>query len=394
MSSSSNPVNILIAPDSFKGSLSAIQFCEIAQKVILQQMPKAKVWSTPLSDGGEGFIDSLLYNNLAQPISVTTQDPLHRPIQAQFAWQPAHKTAFIEMAQASGITLLKPQERNPLNTSTYGTGIMIQKAIQMGATKIIIGLGGSATHDGAAGALQALGVPFYNQAGERIDFRQTGAAGLLQLHHIGTIPQSLKTLDWILAADVTTPLLGKQGATAIFAPQKGASPQTLPILEAGLGILAQKIEQILQKQIHHLAGSGAAGGFAAGFIGLLNAQLHPGFEVLKEALQLTKLIKKHPIQLMITGEGKIDNQTLMGKLPYRVAKWFKTASSLTAPQTIGLCGQLAVQSLPYFDALYTIHQTDTQNNWHQLVAQTPSRLEQTLHKVIHSYIISNKLPKS
>lgn len=375
-----SPPHFLIAPDSFKGSLSAVTFCEIAQSVILQRFPEAQVWLRPLSDGGEGFVESVVYAGLAKPQTVSTLDPLHRPIQARFAWQAQERTAFIEMAQASGLPLLTSTERNPLKTSSYGTGEVIQKAIQMGAKKIIIGLGGSATNDGGVGALQALGVPFYNHTGEKIDFRQTGAEGLLRLHKVGSVPEHLKSIEWVLAADVTNPLLGEKGATAVFAPQKGATEAMQSILEAGLGILAEKIAQKFQIQVANRPGSGAAGGFSAGFMGILQASLHPGFDLLSQALQLPQLIQHYPIQLVVTGEGRIDEQTLMGKLPFRLAKLVKTQSS-QPPVCIGVCGQLEVGALPYFDALYCIHPIEKrETDWKTLVSLTPERLEQTLQK--------------
>jgi len=376
-----SPPHFLIAPDSFKGSLSAVAFCEIAQSVILQQFPEAQVWLRPLSDGGEGFVESVVYAGLAKLQTVSTLDPLHRPIQARFAWQAQERAAFIEMAQASGLPLLISKERNPLKTSSYGTGEMIQKAIQMGAKKIIIGLGGSATNDGGVGALQALGVPFYNHAGEKIDFRQTGAEGLLQLHRIGSVPEHLKSIEWVLAADVANPLLGEKGATAVFAPQKGATAAMQPILETGLGILAEKIAQKFQTQITNKAGSGAAGGFAAGFMGVLQASLQPGFDLLSKALQLPQLIQHYPIQVVVTGEGRIDEQTFMGKLPFRLAKLVKTQSP-QPPACIGVCGQLAVDALPYFDALYCIHPIGKREaDWQTLVSLTPAHLEQSLQKL-------------
>ena len=378
--------HFLIAPDSFKGSLSAIEFCEIAKREISQSVPEATIWSFPLSDGGEGFIDSIVYAGLAVPISVSTLDPLHRPIQSQFAWDAQNRTAYIEMAQASGLTLLSPNERNPLQTSSYGTGLIIQQALNQGAQKIVIGLGGSATNDGGAGALQALDIPFYDQSGHVIDFRQTGAMGLAQLARIGSVPEPLKSIEWCLAADVTNPLLGENGATAVFSPQKGATEAQMQQLEAGLAHFAEKMAQAFDTSIANRPGAGAAGGFAGGFIGILQAHLQPGFELLKEALKLPQLLQDQSIDYVITGEGKIDAQTLMGKLPYRLAEWVKSQQQ-HAPYCVGLCGRLEVEQLPYFDGLHSIHSNEMQPaDWDMLVAQTHNHLSQTLRQLLNSWV--------
>ena len=367
----------LIAPDSFKGSISAISFCQIAQQVILQQHPNATVLTRPLSDGGEGFVEAFTHAGLAESRTIWCAGPLGRKVKAAFGWIPQSNTAIIEMAQASGLPLLRPEERNPLQTHTTGTGQLIQAAIDLGATKIILGLGGSATNDGGVGALKALGIPFLNAQGKDIGL---GGQCLKDLHQIGNIPPALLEIDWLLACDVTNPLLGEHGATQIFGAQKGLTPQGLPILEEGLKNLADNITEKTAKSVKDKAGSGAAGGMAAGFMGLLNAQMQPGFDVLNARLGLEKLFEQHTIDYVVTGEGKIDQQTAFGKLPQRMAQLAKQHNPNC--KTIGLCGHLAsnTQELPAFDALFSIipHPMDE----YSAMQHTPRLLAQTLESIV------------
>ncbi len=367
----------LIAPDSFKGSLNATEFCYIAQTAILQNQPDATIFTHPLSDGGEGFIDAFIHAGLAEKRAIWCSNPLGRKVKAHFAWMPNTHTAIIEMAQASGLTLIRPQERNPLQTHTTGTGQLIQAALSLGAQKIILGLGGSATNDGGVGALKALGIHFLNTEGKEIGL---GGQALNAIHHIGKIPPPLLETEWILACDVTNPLLGKQGATHVFGPQKGLTPQAHPILESGLENLAQKIVNATGRDIKNQTGSGAAGGMAAGFMGLLNAQMQSGFEILNTHLHLTELVTHHTIDYLITGEGQIDEQTAYGKLPQRIAHLVKQHNPHC--KTIGLCGHLAIPShhLPEFDALFSILPKPIDE--YSAQQQTPEYLIQTLHAIL------------
>lgn len=365
------PLCVLLAPDSFKGSLSAIEFCDIATQVIQSKHPQAQVISRPMSDGGEGFVDSFVFAGLAEKQTLWTSNALGRKTKAQFAWQKNTKTAMIEMAQASGLPGIRPEERNPLQTHTYGTGQIIQAALELGATKIVLGLGGSATNDGGAGALQAMGIPLLNAQGKEINL---GGQSLRNLAQIGDIPAHLLEVEWQLACDVTNPLLGEHGATAVFGPQKGVTPQNFDILENGLKNWAQAITAKTGKEVADIAGAGAAGGMAAGFIGLLNAQVSPGFEILNQTLQLDTLLESQPIDWIITGEGRMDLQTRYGKLPMRIAEM---GLKHKIP-TIGICGtlQCAPEDLPEFRALFSILNAPM----HEIEAfqQTPQMLHDTL----------------
>lgn len=367
-------LNVLLAPDSFKGSLSAIQFCEIATQVIQEIHPHSKVIARPMSDGGEGFVDSFVFAGLAEKQTLWASNALGRKTKAQFAWQPETQTAMIEMAQASGLPGIRQEERNPMQTHTYGTGQMIKAAIDLGAKKIILGLGGSATNDGGAGALQALGIPLLDNKGKEINL---GGQSLRQLAQIGEIPSSLHEIEWQLACDVTNPLLGKDGATAIFGPQKGVTEQNFDALESGLSNWAQVIADKTGRQVKDIPGAGAAGGMAAGFIGLLNAEVTPGFDILNQNLKIESLLEEHAIDWIVTGEGRMDTQTRFGKLPMRIAE---LGLKHKVP-TLGVCGSLGCspQDLPEFRAIFSI----INSPMHEIDAfqKTPQLLNDTLTSI-------------
>jgi len=369
------PFRVLLAPDSFKGSLSAIQFCDIARKVIEQTLPNAEVLSYPMSDGGEGFVDSFVYAGVAEKKSLWVSDALGKKTKAIFAWQPESHTAIIEMAQASGLPKIRPDERNPLQTHSYGTGQIIQAALDLGAKNIVLGLGGSATNEGGTAALQALGVQLLDAEGNEIGL---GGQALIKLASIGDIPSHLLEIDWQLACDVTNPLLGEHGATAVFGPQKGVNTHNHQQLEAGLLNWATVIKNKTNRDIIHLEGAGAAGGMAGGFIGVLNASVTPGFDVLNQTLKLENVFAENPIDLVITGEGKMDSQTKFGKLPMRIAQ---LGLAHQAP-TIGVCGSLQCtpQELPEFKALFSIMNTPMSEM--EAFQNTPYLLASTLRSIL------------
>lgn len=366
----SDRLQILIAPDSFKGSLTASQFCQIAEQEIMRCKPNAQVISCPLSDGGEGFADCFINTGHAEKVSHWVSGPLGKKTKAYFAWQAEQKTAIIEMAQASGITKIRRNELNPLSTHSYGTGQLIAEAIKLGATKIILGVGGSATNDGGVGALMALGVKFENANHQEINL---GGQALQDIHKITHIPDALLTIDWHIASDVTNPLLGEEGATAIFGPQKGANENQVRILESAMQNFAEVLNKHCGKPINTLPGSGAAGGMAAGFMGVLNADLTPGFDLINQTLELENLIAENNFDYIITGEGRFDNQTRFGKLPLRVAQ---LGEKYQTP-TIGICGALLcpVEELPEFKAIFSIvnrimDETEAMSNAPYLLSQT------------------------
>ncbi|QCU89347.1 glycerate kinase [Thiomicrorhabdus sediminis] len=365
----------LIAPDSFKGSLEAHQFCQIAENVIQQINPQAKVISRPMSDGGEGFVDSFIHAGVAERQSLWVSGPLGRRVKANFAWQADSKTAIIEMAQASGITKVRREELNPLSTHSFGTGQLIEAAIELGAENIILGLGGSATNDGGAGALMALGIEMLDANNKPIGL---GGRSLSDIAKIAPVPSKLKRLNWKIACDVTNPLLGEDGATAVFGPQKGATTEQLNALENAMHNYANVLEQHSQKTVRDHAGAGAAGGMAAGFMALFDAELVPGFELLQQTLQLNSLLEQHQVDWIITGEGRMDEQTRFGKLPLRIAQ---LGQQYQVP-SIAICGSLGcgVNELPEFKAIFSIVNQILSET--EAMQHAPYLLEQTLSSII------------
>jgi len=369
------PHTFIIAPDSFKGSLSASQFCAIAEREIKKHDASATVHSFPLSDGGEGFVDCFIDTGVAEAKSMWVSGPLGKKTKAYFAWQPDTHTAIIEMAQASGLTKLMREDLNPLNTHTYGTGQLIQEAIDLGAKKIILGVGGSATNDGGVGALMALGVKFVNAKEQDINL---GGHALKHIHHIASVPEHLLDIDWHIACDVTNPLLGELGATEVFGRQKGASDQQLRILEEAMTHYATLLSAHAGKDIHLVPGAGAAGGMAAGFMGILNAKLAPGFDLIEQTFQLDTFIKETAPDFIITGEGRFDDQTRFGKLPLRVAE----LGNANNVKTIGVCGSLQcpVEELPEFTSIFSIVNGVMQES--EAMANAPFLLSQTLKSLL------------
>ncbi|PLA74212.1 glycerate kinase [Hydrogenovibrio sp. SC-1] len=372
---------ILLAPDSFKGSLSAADFCELAQQTIERCDPSIEVIKRPLSDGGEGFVDAFIIAGIAERQTRIVQDPLGRPIKADFAWQPENQTAIIEMAQASGLPCLSTDERNPFLTSTYGTGQLLSAAIEMSAKKIIVGLGGSATQDGGMGALQALGVNCVNTLGDPIE---KGANGLSELAKIEQKQPGLAEIEWIIACDVTNPLLGEKGSTRVFAPQKGATNDNLASLEASMTNLATQLSAYYPHDIGSLPGGGAAGGMAASFVAILGARLVSGFDLLSDTLQLPQLFQTHKIDLVITGEGAIDEQSQYGKLPFRMAQ---LAQENQVP-TVALCGKLNLnQDTKFpFKQCFSIHPDASKLSLADAFSQTPRNLAITLENGLFDWL--------
>jgi len=309
-------MNILIACDSFKGSLTSAEVCEC----IAKSLNKANIEtvSCPLADGGEGTVDAFRNALKCETVTVTVHDPLMREISAQYVI--AEKTAIIEMSAASGITLLNKNELNPETTSTYGTGELILDAIEKGCTKIIIGIGGSATNDGGKGCLEALGAVFKDKNAKQLDH---GGASLKKLE--ATDLRSFKKVsdyaELIIACDVTSPLFGEKGATKVFAHQKGADDRQIENLENALIHFGKKSEELLEKDYATLSGTGAAGGLGFALVAYCGGKLTSGFGAISSALNLEEKIKR--CDFVITGEGKTDNSTLLGKLPVSVARLSK-----------------------------------------------------------------------
>lgn len=313
-------MNILIAPDSFKECLSATEVANNIEKGILKVYPKAKINAIPISDGGEGLLDSLVIPFGGKIVTVTVLNPLGRNIISEYGILKDGNTAVIEMAKASGLELLKNHEKAPLLTSTYGTGELIKDALNKGCKKLIIGIGGSATNDGGTGIATALGAKFLNA--EKKELNQGGGClNTLKSIDFSNFDERIKDCEVIVACDVSNPLTGPNGASFVYGEQKGGTLNDLKILDNNLKNYANVIKSTINIDVDTIPGSGAAGGTGAGLVAFLNAKLVNGIELILDALQLDTHIKT--ADLVITGEGKIDTQTLNGKTIAGIAKMAK-----------------------------------------------------------------------
>lgn len=308
---------IIIAPDSFKESLSAPEVAAAIAAGIKRVLPRAETVAVPMADGGEGLTTTLVAATGGREITATVTGPLGEPVQAVWGLLGDGSTAVVEMAQASGLPLVPREKRNPLVTTTYGTGELIRRALEAGCRKLIVGIGGSATNDGGAGMAQALGVKLLDAQGQEI---APGAAGLEHLERIdmtGLDPR-VKKVEILVACDVDNPLCGPRGASAVYGPQKGATPEMVPRLDAALANMADVVARDLQMEVKDLPGAGAAGGLGAGLVAFLGASLRRGIELVMEAVDLDGILAAGA-DLVITGEGEINRQTAYGKVPAGVA---------------------------------------------------------------------------
>lgn len=310
-------MKIVIAPDSFKESLTALEVAQAIQTGFSRVFPEAEFQLVPMADGGEGTVQSLVDATSGKLQKVSVTSPLAEQVQATFGLSGDGCTAFIEMAEASGLHLVPVAQRNPLLTSSFGTGELIRAALDLGVKKILLGIGGSATNDGGVGMLQALGASFRNGKGEEIGFGGAQLATIEQIN-LAQLDPRLQQVEIEVACDVNNPLCGEQGASAIFGPQKGATPEMVAQLDHSLAHFAQKVQQQFGLNIRDLAGAGAAGGMGGGLLLLPNVQLKSGVQIVIQATQLAEKIKD--ADLVITGEGRMDSQTITGKTPVGVAR--------------------------------------------------------------------------
>jgi glycerate kinase len=303
-------MRIVVVPDSFKECLSATKVAKAISEGIRLVVPEAEITCIPFSDGGEGIVEALISATNGKLIETPSADALNRPIQSFFGVLGDDKTAVIEMAAASGLELLSPEQQNPLIASTYGTGLLLKAAIEAGYTQIIIGIGGSATNDGGAGMAQALGFKLLDFHGNPIGF---GGGLLGELHSIDSseIQYQLREVQIIVACDVKNPLLGPSGATHVYGPQKGATPEMLETLEKNLTCFAQILQKEFGSNFTEIPGAGAAGGLGAGLMAFCNAKIVSGFELVNQLTHLEKHISE--ASLVFSAEGKIDSQTAYGK---------------------------------------------------------------------------------
>jgi glycerate kinase len=309
-------MRIVVAPDSYKGSVSALGVAEAIERGIHAVFPDAEVLKVPIADGGEGTVEALVAATGGRLQHTEVPGPLGEPVRATWGVLGDGQTAVIEMAAASGLPLVPKDARDPRITSTSGTGWLLQAALDAGLRKVVIGIGGSATNDGGTGLARALGVRFLDAAGQPLP---EGGAALARLDRIdlaGLDPR-LADLELMVACDVDNPLTGPRGASAVYGPQKGATPEMVQELDRALAVYAQVATRVTGRAVADLPGAGAAGGLGAGLLWFTSAQLRPGVEIVLEATGFEAMVTG--ADLVVTGEGRTDAQTAMGKAPVGVA---------------------------------------------------------------------------
>ncbi|ANG94286.1 glycerate 2-kinase [Enterobacteriaceae bacterium 155047] len=309
-------MKIVIAPDSYKESLSASEVAQAIERGFREVFPDAEYVSVPVADGGEGTVEAMIAATQGTEQHVEVTGPLGEKVNACWGISGDGTTAIIEMAAASGLALVPPAKRNPLVTTSRGTGELILDALDKGARHIIIGIGGSATNDGGAGMIQALGARLCDANGKEIG---NGGGGLMALNaiDISGLDPRLKACTIRVACDVTNPLVGESGASRVFGPQKGADEATIVELDKNLSHFADIIKKSLHIDVKNVPGAGAAGGMGAALMAFLGAELRSGIEIVTQALQLEEHI--HDCTWVLTGEGRIDSQSIHGKVPVGVA---------------------------------------------------------------------------
>ncbi|CAI1056669.1 Glycerate kinase [Serratia quinivorans] len=325
---------VVIAPDSFKESLSAMAVAEAIERGFRQIYPQVQYVKLPMADGGEGTVDSMVAATGGEIVRVEVSGPLGQPVSAFYGLLGEGETAVIEMAAASGLHLAPKGQRDPRITTSYGTGELILAALERGVKTIILGIGGSATNDGGAGMMQALGARLLDDQQQPLP---PGGAALARLAQIdlSAVDPRLRQVSVTAACDVDNPLCGPHGASAVFGPQKGATPEMVTQLDAALSHFGSLLQQATGREVLNAPGAGAAGGMGAALLGMLNARLRPGIEIVIETLRLEEALRD--ADLVITGEGRLDSQSIHGKTPIGVARVAKRHGL----PVIGIAGSLS-----------------------------------------------------
>ncbi|MCG7491019.1 glycerate kinase [Vibrio sp. Of14-4] len=344
-------MKIVIAPDSYKESLTAMEVATAIEQGFKKVMPNAEYIKLPMADGGEGTVQSLVDATNGSILTARVTGPLGETVEGFYGLLGEGSTAVIEMAAASGLHLVNPDERNPMLTTTFGTGELIKQALDSGVTHIILGIGGSATNDGGMGMAQALGARFYDKSGADLGY---GGGALSELARIDLsgLDKRLANVTLEVACDVDNPLCGPKGASHVFGPQKGATPEMVEQLDINLAHFADVIRQTTGIEVINQAGAGAAGGLGAALLGLLNAKLRAGINIVTDFVKLEQEVRD--ATLVITGEGRIDSQTIYGKTPIGVAR---IAKQYHLP-VIGIAGSVSKDCHVVYehgiDAVYSV----------------------------------------
>lgn len=347
-------MKVLIAIDSFKGSISSLEAGNAAAEGVRKAIPGAEITVLPIADGGEGTTEALIAGVGGNIREITVTGPIGDKVVARYGIMG--NTAIMEMAQASGLTLVPVEKRNPMHTTTYGLGEMILDAIDLGCTDFVIGIGGSATNDGGIGMLQALGFSFLDEHNHEVPYGARGVSLICSISDTN-VPVNIKKCNFKIACDVNNPLCGPNGCSAIFAPQKGATEKDIFEMDLALERYSKLCGISLENANPEYPGAGAAGGLGFAFMAFLNASLEPGVSIIFDTIKLEKFIREADI--VITGEGRIDAQTIMGKAPIGVAK----VSKKYGKRVIGVCGSAAqdasICNEHGIDAVFSIIKTVT-----------------------------------
>lgn len=344
-------MKFVLAPDSFKESMTSKEACDAMERGIKKVIKDAECIKVPMADGGEGTVEALVWATNGTILKAIVKGPLGDEVEAKFGILGDSKTAVIEMAEASGIALVARDKRNPMISTTFGTGQLIKEVLNLGVEKIVIGIGGSATNDGGAGMVQALGGSLLDKDGNELSF---GGGELGKLCEIDTskLDKRLKDVEIEVACDVTNPLCGEHGASYVFGPQKGATKEMVAKLDKNLEHFAKKIKEYLGKDIKNVEGAGAAGGLGASLLAFLDCKLKKGIDIVIENTKLEE--KLEGADFLFTGEGSIDNQTIYGKTPMGVALIAKKKGA----KTIAFGGRILEGSENLYDigisALFSI----------------------------------------
>jgi glycerate 2-kinase len=380
-------MKIVIAPDSFKGSLNAVEAAKAIETGVHKAHPYANTLCLPVADGGEGTLDTLVAATNGQKIPVLVTGPLGQKVEAEYGVLGDGMTCVIEMANASGISLIPREELNPLKATTFGTGELIKQAVNDGFRSFILALGGSATNDGGAGMLQALGLSLLDEQGNQIS---TGGAELAKIRStdVSDFDERIQDCQFLIASDVENPFIGPNGASHVFGPQKGATPEMVLLLDACLTHWADEVEKVTGVHLHDLPGAGAAGGIGGAFQAFFPSRLRRGIDVVIEYTNLHSALEG--ADLVITGEGQVDFQTASGKTPMGVAQ---AALSKNIP-TVILAGSVGkgIEELYQYGIVSVNSIINKPMDLKEAMENAGELLEQATEQVVRSFFYQrNKL---
>lgn len=347
-------MRVAIAIDSFKGSLTSMEAGAAVAEGILRVYKDADICIRPLADGGEGTVDALTGGMGGRFCDVAVTGPLGSPVKCRYGMIEESGTAVIEMAAAAGITMVLEHERNPMNTTTYGVGEVIKDAISNGCRRFIVGIGGSATNDGGIGMLQALGYGILNKEGEQVAFGAKGLGEVDSISDTHVLPE-LSQCTFRIACDVTNPLCGAKGSSAVFGPQKGAGPEMILEMDRSMAHFAKLVKEKYLMADPDKAGAGAAGGLGFAFLSFLNAELESGLTIVLDETKLEEYIQD--VDIVVTGEGRLDGQSVMGKAPIGVAKAAKNHDKLVIAFSGCVTGDAVLCNKEGIDAFFPILRT-------------------------------------